>query len=109
MSMNTEYITWQCPHCEAHNVTENHSDPEAHFVSMVCDFCDEETDGCFCDYKVTVEFLNAFFEQKGINKAGVCQEADITQQYLNRILREVQPITHSFLSKLIPVISKYGF
>lgn len=53
--------------------------------------------------------IQDFFNRPGINKSGICIEAGITQQYLNRILRGTQPITDSFLSKIIPVLESYGF
>lgn len=53
--------------------------------------------------------IQEFFNRPGINKSGICNEAGITQQYLNRILRSTQPITDSFLSKIIPVLKTYGF
>lgn len=55
------------------------------------------------------EQIKNFFNRPGINKSGICIEAGITQQYLNRILRGTQPITDSFLSKIIPVLESYGF
>lgn len=55
------------------------------------------------------EKLEKFFAQKGINKAGICLEAGVSHQYLNRILNGTQPLTDSFLSKLLPVIKSYGF
>lgn len=55
------------------------------------------------------EKIKEFFNRPGINKSGICIEAGITQQYLNRILRGTQPITDSFLSKIIPILESYGF
>ena len=26
-----------------------HTDPDEHYVSMVCAHCEEETEGCFCE------------------------------------------------------------
>lgn len=53
--------------------------------------------------------LIKFFAQKGINKSGICVEAGVSHQYLNRILNGTQPLTDSFLNKLLPVIKRYGF
>jgi transcriptional regulator with XRE-family HTH domain len=53
--------------------------------------------------------LEKFFAQKGINKAGICKEAGVSHQYLNRILAGTQPITETFLNKLLPIIKSYGF
>jgi len=53
--------------------------------------------------------IKEFFSRPGINKAGICMEAGITQQYLNRICKGTQPITDSFISKIIPVLESYGF
>lgn len=56
-----------------------------------------------------LEKLKFFFLQKGINKSGICSEAGISQQYLNRILKETQPLTSTFEKKILPVLKKYGF
>lgn len=55
------------------------------------------------------EQIQKFFNRPGINKSGICVESGITQQYLNRILKGTQPITDSFISKIIPVLESYGF
>lgn len=55
------------------------------------------------------EQIEEFFNRPGINKSGICIEAGITQQYLNRILRGTQPITESFISKIVPILESYGF
>lgn len=56
-----------------------------------------------------IKQIRYFFNRPGINKSGICTESGITQQYLNRILIGKQPITDSFLSKIIPVLESYGF
>ena len=43
-------IDWICTNCDYDNCQFTHSDPEAHFASMICDNCEYEIDGCFCDY-----------------------------------------------------------
>lgn len=53
--------------------------------------------------------LIEFFSQPGINKSGICEEAGISQQHLNRVLRGSQRITDAFLAKLLPVLRSYGF
>ncbi len=42
-------IQWECFYCGNINHIEMHSDPNAHYPSMVCDHCGEETEGCLCD------------------------------------------------------------
>ena len=58
---------------------------------------------------MTKEQLESFFTRPGINKSGICQEAGITMQYLNRVLRGTQPVTDGLLDKIIPVLENYGF
>ncbi len=103
-----QYIFWLCTECSQYNYTENH-EGDAHFPSMICEECDNEIEGCLCDQVITTELLTKFFNQPGINKSGICLEADISQQYLNRVLNGTQPITYGLLSKLIPVLAMYGF
>jgi transcription elongation factor Elf1 len=107
--MNKPYIVWQCPHCDALNITENHSDKNAHFISMECEHCGEEVEECLCDSAIGVKQLKQFFDKPGINKSGICEEAGITQQYLNRVLNETQPLSYGIIEKLIPVMIEYGF
>lgn len=42
-------IKWTCPECRAVNQWEMHTDPEAHYPSMVCDECGHDIEGCMCD------------------------------------------------------------
>jgi len=63
----------------------------------------------YSDFQIMKEQIEEFFNRPGINKSGICIEAGITQQYLNRILRGTQPITDSFIKKIIPVLESYGF
>lgn len=56
-----------------------------------------------------IKELKKFFDRPGINKAGICKEAGLSQQYVNRILSGRQPLTDSFLEKLLPVCKNYGF
>lgn len=58
---------------------------------------------------MTKESLLSFFTRSGINKSGVCKEAKITQQYLNRVLAGKQPLTDKLQKKLLPVIKSYGY
>ena len=53
--------------------------------------------------------LITFFSRKGINKSGICKEAGVTHQYLNRILKGTQPVTDTFIAKLLPVMKAYGY
>lgn len=107
--MSNTFIVWQCPHCDEYNITENHSDKNAHFVSMVCEHCDEEEEECLCYKAIGTKELKKFFEKPGINKSGICEEAAITQQYLNRVLNGTQPLSYGIVEKLLPVLINYGF
>lgn len=106
--MGNTYIAWQCPSCDEYNIIENH-EGDAHFPSMICEHCDEEIEDCLCDNAFGIEELKKFFNRKGINKSGICEESGITQQYLNRVLNEVQPLTYELAERLIPVLVNYGF
>jgi hypothetical protein len=107
--MRGKYIVWQCPHCEEYNITENHTDKNSHFASMVCDHCDEELEDCLCDNAIGTNELKKFFAKPGINKSGICEEAGITQQYLNRVLNGTQPLSYGITLKLLPILIDYGF
>lgn len=109
MSQHKPYIVWQCPHCNNYNITENHSDKNAHFPSMDCDHCGEELEDCLCDNAIGINELKKFFNKPGINKSGICEEAEITQQYLNRVLSGVQPLSYNLMATMIPVLIDYGF
>lgn len=58
---------------------------------------------------LTPQQLETFLVQPGINIAGICQEADITQQYLNRCRKAGKLPGPEVIAKLLPVIIKYGF
>lgn len=109
MAKNFPFIIWECPFCDEYNITENHSDPDSHFVSMECEHCAEELEECLCGFATGTEEITAFFKRPGITKSGICLEAEISQQYLNRVLSGVQPLTHSLLETLLPVLLDYGF
>lgn len=58
---------------------------------------------------INLSDIKTFFNRPGINKAGFCKEVDITPQYLNRVLQEKQPLTQSFIKKILPGMESYGF
>lgn len=53
--------------------------------------------------------LETFLLQPGINIAGICSEAGITQQYLNRCRKAGELPGSKVMAKLLPVMVKYGF
>lgn len=53
--------------------------------------------------------LKQFFDQRGINKRGICEQAGISQQHLNAVLRGERPLTENLMEKLTKVIKKYGY
>lgn len=53
--------------------------------------------------------LDAFLEQPGINITGICEEAGITKQYLNRCRKDKTLPGEKVLNKLLPILIKYGF
>ena len=61
------------------------------------------------DLIIKVTDIQGFFNRPGINKAGFCKEVSITPQYLNRVLKGKQPLTKSFVKKILPLMENYGF
>lgn len=58
---------------------------------------------------ITPQSIESFFTQPGINLTGVCQEAGITKQYLNRCRKDKVLPGPKVMEKLVPVMKKYGF
>jgi len=58
---------------------------------------------------MTIQQIETFFTQPGINLTGVCSEAGITKQYLNRCRKDKTLPGPKVLVKLLPVMVKYGF
>lgn len=46
--MKSDCFTWICPSCKKCNEVERHHDPNAHFVSVVCEACGFELEDCPC-------------------------------------------------------------
>lgn len=59
--------------------------------------------------QLTPQSLNAFLEQPGINLTGVCKEAGITKQHLNRCRKDGALPGEKVMDKLLPVLTKYGY
>lgn len=58
---------------------------------------------------MTTDQLQAFFQQDGINKSGVCKEAGLSIHYINLILKGERALTPTTIEKLLPVMRKYGY
>lgn len=58
---------------------------------------------------VSLEQLKAFFKRPGINMAGICKEADVSQQYVLRKFAEGVLPGEKVTEKLLKVIKQYGF
>lgn len=58
---------------------------------------------------LSLEQLKAFFKRPGINMAGICKEADVSQQYVLRKFAEGVLPGEKVTEKLIKVIRMYGF
>lgn len=56
-----------------------------------------------------IEQLNEFFNRKGINKSGICEEAGVSIQHLNRVLCGRKNLTIKFFNRLCHVVASYGF
>lgn len=59
--------------------------------------------------QITSQRLETFFTQPGINITGICLEAGIAKQYLNRCRKEKSLPGPKVMEKLLPVLNKYGF
>lgn len=55
MNYDNHDLIWHCPHCGKQNQEPMHSDPQAHFISITCEHCGEETEGCLCDTGVIID------------------------------------------------------
>lgn len=47
--MTDKNINWTCTKCGEQNTIEQHIE-NACFVSLVCEHCNHETEGCYCDF-----------------------------------------------------------
>lgn len=56
-----------------------------------------------------MDAINAFFNQWGINIQGICNEAGIAKQYLNRCRKNRELPGQKVMDKLLPIMNKYGF
>lgn len=61
------------------------------------------------DLMITYQNLENFLSQPGINIAGICAEAGIAQQPLNRCRKEKKLPGKKVLDKMLPIMAKYGF
>ena len=62
-----------------------------------------------CKPILSLEQLKAFFKRPGINMAGICKEADVSQQYVSRKFAEGVLPGEKVTEKLLKVIRMYGF
>lgn len=53
--------------------------------------------------------IKAFFARPGINKSGVLEEAGISFRYMGLVLEGKRPLSPKTISKLWPVMEKYGW
>lgn len=59
---------------------------------------------------MTLEELKHFFEERpALSVRGVNDDAGLSDNYLNKILRENRELSQKTLEKLIPVLRKYGY
>jgi transcriptional regulator with XRE-family HTH domain len=59
---------------------------------------------------MTVEELKQFFEERpALTMRGINDHAGLSDNYLNRILREDRKISQKTLDKLLPVLKIYGY
>ncbi|WP_421977161.1 hypothetical protein [Roseivirga seohaensis] len=67
---------------------------------------------------LTKEQLQKFFDQPGINKTGICDEAKVSIRTLNNVIAGGRMIngqwkkvnlTDNLKVKLLPVMQRYGF
>ena len=79
---------------------------EENTTDTLCSHCGEAA--LFTWKEETIEAYEDFFNQPGINKTGVCEEAGISVQLLNAILRGDKSLTDKTEKKLAPIIQKYS-
>jgi hypothetical protein len=79
------------------------------FALMACSHCDKELEVDLYENSIGEAELKQFFERTGINKAGVCWEAKIPLEQLNRVLYGIQPLDHELAHKLFPIMIYYGY
>ena len=53
--------------------------------------------------------IQEFLNRPGINTAGICSEAGVSQQYLLRRFKAGKHLGKKALDKLLPVLKSYGF
>jgi DNA-binding LacI/PurR family transcriptional regulator len=58
---------------------------------------------------MTLDQLKEFFDRKGINAKGICEEGGFSQQYLYRVLNDDCRITPAFEKKAKKVMRRYGY
>ena len=56
-----------------------------------------------------IEKITEFFNQRSVNKTGVCFEIGISPQHLNRILSGKSPLTDKMSKKINNTLKKYGY
>jgi len=59
--------------------------------------------------KITFAAFETFLVRPGINIAGICKEAGIAQQYLNRCRLVKKLPGEKVMVRLLPIVKKYGF
>ena len=58
---------------------------------------------------LTFKQFKEFLDQPGINVKGICAEAGITEPPLYRRIKEKKLPGAKSMTKLLPVLKKYGF
>src|SRR6476646_4105673 len=58
---------------------------------------------------LTPQQLDKFLSPPGVNLTGICKEAGIAKQYLNRCRKDKVLPGKSIFDKLLPVLIRYGF
>lgn len=59
---------------------------------------------------MTLDELKKFFEERpALSIRGVNDDAGLSDNYLNKIMRENRAISQKTLEKLEPVLKKYGY
>ncbi|EAY24096.1 hypothetical protein [Microscilla marina] len=59
---------------------------------------------------MTIEELKKFFEERpALSVRGVNDDAGLSDNYLNKILRNNQKISKKTIDKLDPILRKYGY
>ncbi len=79
-------LIWICSNCGKENREPMHSDPLAHFVSMICQFCEKEEEGCACNTgRIIPHSINESARQLGRLSAAARKLKGYSSEYYRQL------------------------